>query len=102
MLLVNNVSYHFYSYHEIFIFIFLVSLQEKLGSGVVEPRSLEDEGIFVGKKPVVPTNLVHRAEKRILQECTVDNKVNEKNIRRNILMKKMILLILATRALVWS
>jgi hypothetical protein len=26
----------------------------------------------------VPTNLVHRAEKRILQECTVDNKVNER------------------------
>ncbi len=62
----------------IHFWFFLVSLQEKLGSGVVEPRSLEDEGIFVGKKPVVPTNLVHRAEKRILQECTVDNKVNER------------------------
>jgi hypothetical protein len=54
---------------------FAVSLQEKLGDGVVEPRSLEDEGIFVGKKPVVPVNLVHRAEKRILQECASENKV---------------------------
>ncbi|UJR21447.1 hypothetical protein I4U23_024533 [Adineta vaga] len=51
-----------------------LTLQEKLGGGVVEPRSLEDEGIFVGKRPIVPVNLVQRAEKRILQECAVDNK----------------------------
>lgn len=55
--------------------LFSVSLQEKLGDGIVEPRSLEDEGIFVGKKPVVPSNLIHRAEKRILQECVTPNKV---------------------------
>ena len=53
----------------------LVRLQDKLGEGIVEPRSLEEEGIFVGKKPVVPTNLVHRAEKRIIQECQADKKV---------------------------
>jgi hypothetical protein len=63
----------FYSLH----IYFLVSLQEKLGDGIIEPRSLEDEGIFVGKKPVVPTNLVHRAEKRILQECAAENKVRK-------------------------
>jgi hypothetical protein len=59
--------------------VLLVTLQEKLGDGIVEPRSLEDEGIFVGKKPIVPTNLVHRAEKRILQECAADqNRVKNK------------------------
>ncbi len=63
----------FYSLH----IYFLVSLQEKLGDGIIEPRSLEDEGIFVGKKPVVPTSLVHRAEKRILQECAAENKVRK-------------------------
>jgi hypothetical protein len=68
-LLIIIVSYSLY------IVFFSVSLQEKLGEGIVEPRSLEDEGIFVGKKPVVPTNLVHRAEKRILQECATDKKV---------------------------
>jgi hypothetical protein len=56
-----------------------VSLEQKLGVGVVEPRSLEDEGIFVGRRPVVPRNLVQRAETRILQECTQDNKVREEN-----------------------
>ena len=67
-------------YHLIFNldFFLSVTLQQKLGDGIVEPRSLEDEGIFVGKKPVVPSNLVHRAEKRILQECAADNKVMSK------------------------
>ncbi|CAF1101848.1 unnamed protein product [Adineta ricciae] len=50
------------------------TLQEKLGVGAAEPRSLEEEGIFVGKRPIVPTNSVHRTERRILQECAVDNK----------------------------
>ena len=45
------------------MFHFSVSLQEKLGDGIVQPRSLEDEGIFVGRKPIVPTNVIHRAEK---------------------------------------
>ena len=54
-----------------------MTLQDKLGAGVVEPRSLEAEGIFVGKKPVVPTNVVHRAEKRIIEECVVKSKVIE-------------------------
>lgn len=58
-----------------FFSFFAVTLQDKLGDGVVEPRSLEAEGIFVGKKPVVPTNVVHRAEKRIVEECVVTNKV---------------------------
>ncbi len=62
-----------------------MSLQEKLGDGIVQPRSLEDEGIFVGKRPIVPTNLVHRAEKRILQECGQDNKVI---INKNMFIKK--------------
>ncbi|CAF4260179.1 unnamed protein product, partial [Rotaria sp. Silwood2] len=48
-----------------------IGLQEKLGDGIVEPRSLEDEGIFVGKRPIVPTNVIRRAEKRILQECSI-------------------------------
>ncbi|CAF3514679.1 unnamed protein product [Adineta steineri] len=51
-----------------------LSLQEKLGDGIIEPRSLEEEGIFVGKRPIVPINLIHRAETRILQECKTDNK----------------------------
>ena len=52
-----------------------MTLQEKLGDGIAQPRSLEDEGIFVGKKPIVPRKVVLRAEKRILQECTGDGKV---------------------------
>ena len=56
----------------------LVRLQDKLGDNVVEPRSLEEEGIFVGKKPIVPTSVVRRAEKRILQECAKDNQVTTK------------------------
>ena len=55
--------------------LFAVRLEDKLGDGIVEPRSLEVEGIFVGRKPVVPANVVHRAEKRILEECVVENKV---------------------------
>ena len=58
-----------------FVFFFLVTLQQKLGEGIVEPRSLEDEGIFVGRKPLVPMNVVNRAEKRILQECDREKKV---------------------------
>jgi len=65
---------YYYYYYSTFSLL-SVSLQEKLGDGIVEPRSLEDEGIFVGKKPIVPTNLIHRAEKRILQECATDKKV---------------------------
>ncbi len=80
MSLVKNVGYLLIMIIAYSLFLslddlFPVSLQEKLGDGIVEPRSLEDEGIFVGKKPVVPTNLVHRAEKRILQECAIENKV---------------------------
>ncbi|CAF4571456.1 unnamed protein product [Rotaria sp. Silwood1] len=51
-----------------------IGLQEKLGDGIGQPRSLEEEGIFVGKRPIVPTNVVRRAEKRILQECVDENK----------------------------
>ncbi|CAF3689292.1 unnamed protein product [Rotaria sordida] len=51
-----------------------IALQEKLGNGIVEPRSIEEEGIFVGKRPIVPANLIRRAEKRIIQECVDENK----------------------------
>lgn len=57
------------------LFFSSVNLQQKLGEGIVEPRSLEDEGIFVGRKPIVPTNVINRAEKRILQECQDEKKV---------------------------
>ncbi|CAF4372525.1 unnamed protein product, partial [Rotaria magnacalcarata] len=51
-----------------------IGLREKFGDEAFEPRSLEDEGIFVGKKPTVPAKVVNRAEKRIYEECIKDNK----------------------------
>lgn len=70
---------------------FSATLQEKLGVGAAEPRSLEEEGIFVGKRPIVPINSVHRAERRILQECAAENKVNTEKVK----LKKKVLILAA-------
>ena len=56
--------------------MYLVPMQQKLGDGVDGPRLLENEGIFVGKKPVVPRKVLFRAEQRIAEESRLENKVN--------------------------
>lgn len=53
-----------------------LTLQQKLGDGVGQPRSLEMEGFFVGKKPVVPRKVLQRAEQRIVQESQLNQKVH--------------------------
>lgn len=52
-----------------------VSLQNKLGDAADAAHSPEDEGIFVGRKPIVPRKVVYRAEKRIIDESEIDKKV---------------------------
>ena len=58
---------------------FLVTIEQKFGEGAGPMRSLEDEGFFVGKKPVVPVKLVQRAEQRIIQEHQLEKKVRYGN-----------------------
>lgn len=50
--------------------------EQKFGQGATQLRSLEDEGFFVGKKPIVPKKLIQRAEQRIIQEHEYEKKVS--------------------------
>ena len=54
-------------------------MQQKFGEGAGPMRSLEDEGFFVGKKPIVPVKLIQRAEQRIIQEHEHEKKVRHRN-----------------------
>lgn len=58
-----------------------VTMQQKFGDGAGPMRSLEDEGFFVGKKPIIPMKLIQRAEQRIIQEHE-----HEKKVRLEILL----------------
>ena len=74
-----------------------MSFQQKFGDGFGGPSSLEDEGIFVGKKPIVPRNLQRRAEKRILEECALEKKV----FGNELASERSTHVVLADRSMVW-
>ena len=48
--------------------MFPVPVSDKLFVEDVEPRKLEDEGLFVGKRPPESAGNIARMEQRLLQE----------------------------------
>ena len=64
-------------------FNFTAKLVDKIETAV-EPRFLEDEGFFVGERPVIPNGVLNKMENRLIQEHKADkvNSVHSFNNKR--------------------